>query len=260
MGNSRIIPELTLNGLFEMKTAQPSSILTSPITAPMVFFPGTLCDERVFMPCWRELNLSQRAYVPLQWAENIEQMLALGEDRLGYFEQPVHLVGFSMGGYIAALVALKNPHRVASLTLIGNYPGPLTEQECNARQDILRSISKGQYSAMSHSRLMQFVHSSCDPGVLETIKQMEADLGPSVLAAQINGLTERQDLSKKLVEAAFPLHILVGEHDQIASPDKLAQMCQSSANSHFKQIADAGHMVPLEQPVALAEYFARHFA
>jgi pimeloyl-ACP methyl ester carboxylesterase len=226
----------------------------------MVFFPGTLCDERVFMPCWRELNLAQRAYVPLQWAENLEQMLALGEDRLGYFEQSVHLVGFSMGGYVAALVALKHPHRVASLTLIGNYPGPFTDQEYNARQQILSSISTGQYSTMSASRLKQFVHSSCDPDVLKTIREMEVDLGPSVLAHQISGLTDRQDLSKKLAEASFPLHILVGEQDQIASPDKLRQMCETSPNSHFKQIAGAGHMVPLEQPGALAEYFVRHFA
>ncbi|MFQ3237229.1 MAG: pimeloyl-ACP methyl ester carboxylesterase [Paraglaciecola sp.] len=259
MGNSRIIPELTLNGLFEMKTAEQRSILP-PINAPMVFFPGTLCDERVFMACWRELNLTQRAYVPLQWAENLEQMLALGEDRLGYFEQPVHLVGFSMGGYVAAHVALKNAPRVASLTLIGNYPGPLTEQECTARQQILRSINKGQYSAMSASRLKQFVHSSCDPEVLKTIKQMEADLGVSVLAHHISALTERQDLSEKLSKADFPLHILVGEQDQLASPDKLRQMCTTSPNSHFKQITGAGHMLPLEQPGAMAEYFVRHFA
>jgi pimeloyl-ACP methyl ester carboxylesterase len=260
MGNSRIIPQLTLNGLFEMKTAEQSSILTPPITAPMVFFPGTLCDERVFMPCWRELNLAQRAYVPLQWAENLEQMLALGEDRLGYFEQSVHLVGFSMGGYVAALVALKHPHRVASLTLIGNYPGPFTDQEYNARQQILSSISTGHYSTMSASRLKQFVHSSCDPDVLKTIREMEVDLGSSVLAHQISGLTDRQDLSKKLAEADFPLHILVGDQDQIASPDKLRQLGETLANGHFTQIAGAGHMVPLEQPGALAEYFARHFA
>lgn len=212
------------------------------------------------MPCWRALNLTERAYVPLQWAENLEQMLALSEDRLGYFEQPMHLVGFSMGGYVAALVALKHAHRIASLTLIGSYPGPFTEQECTARKQILTTISKGQYSAMSPSRLKQFVHTNCDPDVLETIKQMEADLGASVLAHQISGLTDRQDLSKKLAEVNFPLHILVGEQDQIASPDKLRQMCQTSPNSHFEQIAGAGHMLPLEQPAALAEYFAHHFA
>ena len=68
------------------------------ISQPAVFFPGTLCDERVFNPCWRHLDIPMRAFVPLQWAEDLAQMKMLSADRLAYFEQPVHLVGYSMGG------------------------------------------------------------------------------------------------------------------------------------------------------------------
>lgn len=243
-----------------MKTSQQSSVLNESITAPMVFFPGTLCDERVFISCWRQMSLDNRAYVPLQWAENLEQMLALSEDRVGYFEQPMHLVGFSMGGYVAALVALKHSHKVASLTLIGCYPGPLTEQESAKRQQILSAIRKGQHGEMSPSRLKQFVHSKCEPHVLDTIKQMEADLGPNVLADQISSLNERKDLSQKLAEVAFPIHILVGEQDHIAQPDRLQQMCLGLPKAYFSQIAGAGHMLPLEQPAVLAKYFVKHFS
>ena len=95
---------------------------------PVLFFPGTLCDERVFLPLWRELNIAQRRYVPLQWAASLEEMLALSEDRI-LDNEKVHLVGYSMGGFIAALVAQRNPANIASITLIGYNPEGLSKEE-----------------------------------------------------------------------------------------------------------------------------------
>ncbi|MEP2603568.1 MAG: alpha/beta hydrolase, partial [Paraglaciecola sp.] len=54
------------------------------------------------------MNIPKRAFVPLQWAQNLDQMRMLSADRLDYFDEPVHLVGFSMGAYIAALTALEH--------------------------------------------------------------------------------------------------------------------------------------------------------
>ena len=68
------------------------------IDQPVVFFPGTLCDERIFNSCWQYLDIPMRAFVPLQWAEDLAQMKMLSADRLAYFEPPVHLVGYSLGG------------------------------------------------------------------------------------------------------------------------------------------------------------------
>ena len=68
------------------------------IDQPVVFFPDILCDERIFNPCWQHLDIPMRAFVPLQWAEDLAQMKMLSADRLAYFEPPVHLVGYSLGG------------------------------------------------------------------------------------------------------------------------------------------------------------------
>src|SRR5262245_37449007 len=47
--------------------------------------------------------------------------------------EPVHLVGYSMGGRLALRYALAEPERVASLTLIGAHLGLKTESERAAR-------------------------------------------------------------------------------------------------------------------------------
>ncbi|WP_158768254.1 alpha/beta fold hydrolase [Paraglaciecola sp. L1A13] len=231
-----------------------------PLEQPVIFYPGTLCDERVFMPCWQAMNIPKRAFVPLQWAETLEQMLALSGDRLDYFDEPAHLVGFSMGGYVAALTALQQPSKVASLTLIGSYPGQFDEQERQARKSIIETIQSKKYQGMSDARMQKFVFSLDNVQVLHAIKAMESDLGPSVLATQMSALSDREDLTARLATAPFKVHLLVGEQDQIAPPDKISSLSNQIVNSQLHIFDNAAHMLPLEQPVALANYFVENFS
>jgi pimeloyl-ACP methyl ester carboxylesterase len=63
-------------------------------------------------------------------------------DRLDYFEQPVHRVGYSMGGHIAALTALKNQNRIASLTLIVSACDELSKDKFMQHREVLELIKK----------------------------------------------------------------------------------------------------------------------
>lgn len=222
---------------------------------PLVFLPGTLCDERVWIPCWRHLELSQRAYVPLQWAQDLAQMLALTGDRVDNFEQKVHLVGFSMGGYVASLYALANPHRVASLTLVGYCPEGLTEQELAQRKATLQHVAKGHKVAMTPGRLAHLVAAKNidNAAVIDPIREMESDLGSAVLTYQIKATTPRKDLTKLLAESRIQLNFIVGEQDQIAIPASLQDVASHMAHSRLVFMEGTGHMLPLEQPEQLAK-------
>ena len=239
--------------------------MTHSIKTPVVFFPGTLCDERIFMPLWQALNsegnsLCNKAFVPLQWAEDLSQMLALSEDRLAYFPEQVHLVGYSMGGYIAALVALANPDKVASLTLIASTARALADDELQQRQLVLSAIKSKQYKGMTQSRVEFMLHSN-SKGNTETaavIKEMADDLGPSVLAAQTRATAERQDLVNQLSRQAFNTYFLVGEQDNIASVSEITEIAARAENFQKEVFTDAGHMLPLEQTDALALFLHQH--
>ena len=222
------------------------------IKEPIVFLPGTLCDERLWMPVWRHLNCEQRHYVPLQWAETLEQMLGLLENTVA--ERPVQLVGFSMGGYIASLFALKYPHLVSSLTLVGNHSQGLSDDEVTLRGKLIKALNKGQFRPMSKERLAAFVHTEQleNPDVAGTIRQMEQDLGGSVLLYQTQATTPRRSLTDELQKADFPLHIIAAAQDQIVPLPVMQQMHQAIPRSQLHIITDAGHMLPLEQPQQLA--------
>ena len=224
----------------------------------MVFFPGTLCDERVFNSCWAHLDIPMRAFVPLQWAEDLAQMKMLSADRLAYFEQPVHLVGFSMGGYIAALTAIENQAKIASLTLIASGCDELPKDEINQRNQVTKLIQKKQYLGMTKMRLKQFfhiVHQQHDE-YLQVVKQMEQDLGAGVLKAQITATKERKNLLPALAKCSFPIHLISGEQDNLINETDLIAMNKQLPNSDMTLIKNAGHMLPIEQSKVLAAYLA----
>ena len=224
------------------------------INRPVVFLPGTLCDERVFLPCWQYLDIPQQAYVPLQWADTISQMLALAQDRLDYFAEPVHLVGFSMGAYIAALTALGAPQKVASLTVIGSSCQALPDTELTQRKNLLNAIRQAKFKGMSDKHIATMLHADnvSNPALFDVIRAMEQDLGLPVLASQLTATSERKNLLAELAQSGVTLNFIAGEHDHLVSPAQLSAAQQHVAGSTLNIVAKAGHMVPLEQPQRLA--------
>lgn len=239
--------------------------MNDSIKEPVVFFPGTLCDERIFIPLWQALNsngksLEHKAFVPLQWAEDLAQMIALSEDRLDYFPSKVHLFGFSMGGYIAALLALANPSRVASLTLLSSTAMPLDADELLQRKLMLTAIKKKQYKGMTQTRIDYLLHSDKHglSDTSDTIANMADDLGASVLAAQSNATSERKNLIKQLAKQSFETYFLVGEQDNIAKPTEIENIAASHSQFGLEIFTRSGHMLPIEQPVALANWMHKN--
>ncbi len=236
----------------------PSLIPT--LEQPVVFFPGTLCDERIFAPCWQHVHINQRAFVPLQWAENLSQMLMLSQDRLAYFSQPVHLVGYSMGGYIAALTALQHPEMVASVTLIASACNALPAPQLTQTEQVLTLIQQKKYMGVTDTYLSSLFYptNSNNTAAKLLIKQMRQDLGYPSLAAQLRATHPRQDLIPGLAKANLPIHIIVAEQDCLVSQQTAMAMHKALGNSQLSIIPEAGHMLPLEQPQLLAGSIAKY--
>ena len=232
--------------------------------APMIFFPGTLCDERIFMPLWRELALDNKAFVPLQWAENLEQMLALSEDRLTYYEQGVHLVGYSMGGYVAALAAIDAFHRgktgknhcnIMSLSLISSSGKELAGDELAQRKAVTKLIQNKQYKGMPPHKVQTMLHESNqnNEALIQVVIDMAEDLGGKTLLAQMKATANRKNLLSELSSLPIPIRFIVGEQDNIAIAGEIEQDIAVFKNMSVHVVENAGHMLPIEQAQLLAE-------
>lgn len=211
------------------------------------------------MPCWQYLDIPYQAYVPLQWADNLAQMLALAHDRLDYFEQPVHLVGFSMGGYLAALLALQAPEKIASLTLIANTCQAFPEAELVQRQHLLTALKQGKFKGMSDKQIMAMLHSANhqNAALLSLIRNMQQDLGMATLLSQMSATSNRKNLLTKLAECEFAIRFIAGEEDHLATEAQLRFAQAQIKGSTVTLIPEAGHMLPMEQPKQLADFLVK---
>ena len=225
---------------------------------PVLFFPGTLCDERIFLPLWRQLNIAQRRYVPLRWASSQEEMLALSEDRI-LDNEKVHLVGYSMGGFIASLVAQRNPHNIASVTLIGYNPEGLSKEEIAKRKQLTSMLKQGNFKPDNDAYLSRFIHPSRlnDDKVAGVVKSMAQDLGKTTLLNHTLATTPRESTVKALAKINAPTTLIAAQQDAIAPATAIAQLKAQLPKANFQVIENAGHMMVLEQTDAVASIIAK---
>lgn len=231
------------------------------LTTPVLFLPGTLCDERIWLPVWRHLNLTQRRYVPLQWATTREDMMALTGDRVLPGDK-VHLVGYSMGGYIAARYALSNPSQVASLTLLGYDPHGLSRDEITRRKQLLGTLNSGQFNPAAPGFIERFVHPDYQQNdeVATVLVDMAMDLGKNTLLAHTKATTPREDLTTTLKQAPFAVNILGASADAVVPKAALDRAAEAISATNNVCIQHAAHMMLLEQPETVAGHLQNWLA
>ena len=165
-----------------------------------------------------------------------------------------HLAGHSMGGAVSALMAMREPERVLSLTLVA--PGGMTP-EINAdllgryaaasREDDIRAcFNEMSAPGFSPSRAVveRFVAARSKPGQLDA-------LGETYRAMFPEGPGKGQGVLPREALAALPMPVAViwGTIDSVLPCPPPATFPVSFA---FNVLPELGHMLPEEAPDAVA--------
>jgi pyruvate dehydrogenase E2 component (dihydrolipoamide acetyltransferase) len=170
----------------------------------------------------------------------VDQALnALGIERL-------HLVGHSMGGGIATLFALRQPERVATLTLIASASlGPEINGafvdgfvRASRRREAMEVLSLLVHDRALLSRTM----------VEDMLRYKRLDGVPEALAAfaaeWFPGGRQRVDLSDPVAELKLPVQIIWGREDRII-PVARAEALASRLPVHI--LEQTGHLPHMEK-------------
>lgn len=218
------------------------------------FVPGTMCDERLWhymLPLLDDVSVSHSDYRNATTEAEMISCVA------GQIPCGAHLVGFSLGGYLAAQAVLNHGSHVKSLTLIATATGGLAEDEKKLRLQNADLLRRTGYKGMSRKRLAQFVHgSNMDNGaIVDIIHAMERDLGPVVLVNQLIATAERQDLKTQLPGLEMPLFLIAAEKDRMVPLSSIRETAALAASSKLAVLTgQTGHMIPLEAPRKLANF------
>jgi N-formylmaleamate deformylase len=165
-------------------------------------------------------------------------------DTLG-LAKPV-LLGHSMGGMIAALLASQKPKRLRALVLVDpTFLTPQRQQEVH-ESDVAaqhrRILKRSKEDFLTELRIR---HKHRSPELIERFAQ--ARFQTSIHAFEI--LTPpNPDYSQLINMLAIPSLLVIGGVNAVVSPAAAAELAKLNQQLGVVQIAEAGHAIPYDQP------------
>ena len=227
--------------------------------ALIYFIPGTMCDWAVWSKLWEKLPSEhdlRHVVLPSMGAttEVVDELVEyIRKDSAG---KSFNLIGFSMGGYLAAAISLSFDQQLLRLMIIANTPKSLPDVELLAREKILLNIEKHGYNGLNTVRVKSFLNSGShsDTELISLIKAMDGRFSRSDLSHHLKQLSIRADLCDLLTKTNRPTWFCYGVTDSLVDRKVMQQMQVISPDITIKQVLNCGHFLPLEQPQQLAQY------
>lgn len=152
------------------------------------------------------------------------------------------LLGHSLGGAIAQMVALTNPALIKGLILVGT----------GSRLKVLPAILDGFLAdpEATYKIIVQYAYDdSADPQFLKLGFEEMKQRPPEVAFGDFSACNAF-DVSGRLSEIKLPAIMIVGAGDKLTPPKYSEFLAKGIAGSKVAVIPGAGHMVALEQPQA----------
>lgn len=167
---------------------------------------------------------------------------------------PCHLVGFSMGSFVAMRVAARHPDLVRTLTLIG--PSAEAEEPDNLpRYRLLIRLVTLFGPGIAIGALMKILFGDTflkDPAARPVRAHWKRYLRrlPRTLARAAAASAGRAAITGKLAAITAPTLVVSGTEDRPVSPAKARAVADAIAGARFVALQDTGHAVMLERPAA----------
>lgn len=160
----------------------------------------------------------------------------------------VHLVGHSLGGWMAAELAIRNTSRLASLTLlcaVGLHVEGMQAADAFLLQPEERA--KALVHAPQHQQMM--LERALDPDLLDT------NLKNSTIAAKLlwQPRNYNPQLKKWLHRIDVPTLLLWGANDRVAPPAIAHAYAELIPDTRKVVLDQCGHLPPMEQTQAFLE-------
>lgn len=175
----------------------------------------------------------------------VEQVVALIESTTA---GTAHIVGVSMGGMIAMMLAARYPNRVKSITVLHTTASADDEKARTARSaaiEEIRRIGSGKF-------VREFANVLLSPATSPAVKDkfiaiMEGTSNETVCGG-MEAIRDRPDLTDELYKISCPAQFVAGADDSRSTPELMSRIAALIPGAQFHVIADCGHISPLEKP------------
>ncbi|MGQ4432545.1 alpha/beta fold hydrolase [Streptomyces sp. SAS_260] len=162
------------------------------------------------------------------------------------------LVGHSMGGKVAQLVAATRPAGLRGIVLVGSGPAKPSAQITPEYQEALshaydsdESVAGARDHILTATRL---------PASIKARVAVDSRAGSDAGRTEwpLHGIAE--DITEHTSMINVPALVIAGENDQVEPADVLrADLLPYLSQAEFTVIPSTGHLIPLEAPADLAD-------
>jgi pimeloyl-ACP methyl ester carboxylesterase len=213
----------------------------------------------------RALAWDQPGYggAPLVEPYDLDQVAAALKRQIG--NEPVVLVGHSMGGFVAQEAYARFPALIRGLSLcftsasFGGSGSDFARQFVAAR---VAPLEQGKTMAEIAARLMPSMRGSrSDPAGLALAERIMASIPPETYRKAVHLLTTF-DRRAELAAIRVPTLLIAGSDDQVAPAAVMERMAQRVPDAEYVLLEGCGHLGPMDQPdlfnETLAGFLERH--
>jgi pimeloyl-ACP methyl ester carboxylesterase len=162
------------------------------------------------------------------------------------------LVGHSMGGKVAQLVAAAHPKGLAGLILVGSGPPrPAAEITPEYQADLLHAYDSDKTVAGARDNILTAT-ALTDGLKAQVVSDSRFSAPDACTEWPLRGIA--QDITSQAREIDVPVLVVAGEHDTVEPIEALRQnLLPYLGNAQFAVIPTTGHLIPLEAPEGLTE-------
>jgi 3-oxoadipate enol-lactonase len=192
-------------------------------------------------------------YSLARYADDLAAVL----DALGVREAV--LCGLSMGGYVIFELLRRHRGRVKAMILADTKPQADSADAKRGREELTQVAEhQGQDAVIERllPGLLAPVTQATQPEVAEQVREMARRWSVPGLVGALRTLRDRPDSTETLRGVRVPTLVLVGSDDEIAPPETARAMAQLIPGAQCHVVPAAGHIAPLEQPLATSRLLA----
>ncbi|MFH1183788.1 MAG: alpha/beta hydrolase [Chloroflexota bacterium] len=161
-----------------------------------------------------------------------------------------HIVGHSMGGYVALAFAREFARKTAGLGLIASQVVADSAERKAARQATARQIIEDGIGDVVDGMAPKL---SPDAEVQALVRGVIAQQRPLGLAVALDAMAGRPDSTDVLRSFKLPMVIVHGDADELIPVERGREMKSLQPYAKYLELPGAGHLPMLENPVAVAE-------
>ncbi len=217
---------------------------------PLVLIPGYMLDDAL----WDGMLPFLPPELPLHFASLAEgdSIAAMAQAILFRCPPQFSLLGFSMGGYVAREIVRIAPGRVQSLALVATSSRADLPLQVEQRSKAARATPLGAFRGLGRAAIAQSLHpeNAANETLVAQVRAMGERLGREVFVRQ--SLIVRDADTSRLSGIGCPTLVVAAAEDQLRSAQEARELADGIPGAHLAIVPNSGHLIPLEQPQALA--------